>query len=91
MAVNKTLYMIWSEWDIGHERVVFASKFTLHPSYKNICNYVVRKKHMTIVNSMNGEFEKIGASINSGPTVRDPTVVTFPDQETLVSWILMWS
>ena len=46
---------------------------------------------MTIVNSMNGEFEKIGASINSGPAVRDPTVVTFPDQETLVSWILMWS
>ena len=23
---EKTLYMIWSEWDIGHERVVFASK-----------------------------------------------------------------
>lgn len=80
-------------------------KLQAHPSYLKMAGHL--QSQMTgkdwslatgnanyFLNQLHNELNKIGASVDTtlgnNKYVKE-TIVTFPDEETLVSWVLTWS
>lgn len=83
MELGKNQLMVtWFDDDLG---------FQLHPAYQNLCQWVRPRINRNPQPTLVEELKKFDADLSFRKEVRDPLILTFPDEETLVSWVLTWS